>query len=371
MMIDRAQKRIPAAGRMFTGAAVALALLATTADRGWAGSDSRKGTDGAQELRIPVGPRGSALGSSIVSDASGIESIYWNPAGLGAVTGTEVMFSHTRYFADQKLNYAAIATHLGSAGVLGFNAKVLSVGDVIVTTEDAPDGTGEILSPTFSVLGLTFARQFTDRVLFGGTANLVTEQIAAVHATGVAFDFGVQYMTGWNGLKLGMVMKNFGPNMSFDGSGFDINTLPPGSDPTASTRTFRSTSSSFELPSYFTLEATYDLFQNSSQHLAAMGSFQNNNFSNDNLGGALEWTYKKNYSLRASYFGTFGSTIGIDGLETSSKFDAGDDLYSGFALGAGAQIRAGDVGKLGVDVAWRPIREFFSDTVEFGLHIGF
>jgi hypothetical protein len=40
------------------------------------------------------------------------------------------------------LNYAAIAAKVGKVGVLGVHAKVLSIGDVIVTTEDAPDGTG-------------------------------------------------------------------------------------------------------------------------------------------------------------------------------------------------------------------------------------
>ena len=65
-------------------------------------------------------------------------------AGLAGLQKTEATFSHTQYFADQKLNYAAVGTNLGGFGTLGFNAKILSIGDVIVTTEDAPEGTGEI-----------------------------------------------------------------------------------------------------------------------------------------------------------------------------------------------------------------------------------
>ena len=149
--------------RLVVRVLVVLALLACAAGPAFAGSDERKGTGGALELRLPVGPRGTALGGSVVSDAAGIDALFWNPAGLATIQRTEATFSHTQYIADMKLNYAAVGTHLG-LGALAFNAKVLSVGDVIVTTEDAPDGTGEILSPTFSVLGASYARQFTDRV---------------------------------------------------------------------------------------------------------------------------------------------------------------------------------------------------------------
>ena len=104
----------------------------------------RKHTNGAFELQIPVGPRGTALGGTVGSDATGVEALFYNPAGVGLTQGTEALFTHTQYFADMKLNYAAIAAKMGNFGVLGFSAKVLSIGDVIVTTEDAPEGTGEI-----------------------------------------------------------------------------------------------------------------------------------------------------------------------------------------------------------------------------------
>jgi hypothetical protein len=189
-------------GRLAIGA-LGLALLCAGALPATAGNDGRKGTSGAMELQIPVGPRGTALGGSAVSDVDGVEAIFWNPAGLGSLEGTEALFSHTTYFADQKLNFASVATRLGDFGVVGLNVKVLSVGDIIVTTEEAPDGTGDVISPTFTVFGLSLARQFTDRVLFGGTVNVVNERIINNTASGIAFDFGVQYMTGWKGLKLG------------------------------------------------------------------------------------------------------------------------------------------------------------------------
>ncbi len=345
-------------------------LLALAASSAWAGSDERKGTGGATELLLSVGPRGSALGSGITSDVTGVDAIFWNPAGLAGLEGSEALFSHTQYIADMKVNYAAVAARAGGLGVLGFNAKVLSIGEVLVTTEEAPDGTGEIIQPTFTVLGVSWAKQFTDRVNFGGTINIVNENVLSVSATGVAMDLGVQYDTGWRGLKLGMVMKNFGGSMEFGGENLEINTLPPGSDPSAANRTLSFSTAPFEMPSFFTLAATYNLYQRADNRLQLLGAFQNNNFVGDSYIAGAEWDYRDMFALRGSWFGTVTSEL--DGLtgDESLSFDTGDDLYSGYAFGAGAKVKTGST-TLAVDVAFRPVRNFFDDTVEIGLKLKF
>lgn len=352
--------------------AVALAaLLAGVTAVAHAGSDGRKGTAGASELLIPVGPRGSALGDAVVGDASGIEAAFYNPAGLAASSGTEVAFSHTQYFAGMKLNYAAGAMPVGAFGSIGVSAKVLSLGDVLVTTEAAPDGTGEILNPTFSVLGLTWAKSFTDRVNFGGTVTYVNENVANTVANGVAFDFGVQYATGYHGLKFGMAVKNIGTQMHFSGPGLEIFTRDPSADPNAGSRGLSFSSAGFEMPSYFTVASSYDVKRDAHQRLTVMAAYQNNNFNGDNLRSGAEWSYKDMFMLRGSVFGTFQGTTDPITSEETFKFSSGDDLYSGYALGAGFQTKMGEQGHVGVDVAWRPVRNFFDDIVELGVRMTF
>jgi hypothetical protein len=351
---------------------VLTALLGLWTMPAHAGSEGRKGTAGAMELRIPVGARGTALGGAVASDISGVEAMFWNPAGLANVTGTDAMFSHQNYFADMKLNYAGVAASMGGAGVIGFSVKVLSVGDIYVTTEAAPDGTGEILTPTFSVLGASWARQFTDRVNFGATLNYVSENIADNTAAGVAVDFGVQYVTDWHGFRLGMVIKNYGTSMGFSGPGFETSVLDPNQDPNAGPHKLTYDATKFEMPSYIQLSSNYNIIQSSKARLTALGAFQNNNFSGDNLRGGLEWSYRDLFAVRGSYFGSFNGTIDQETGDESFSFDGGDDLYEGWALGAGLNARVGDGSKLGVDVAYRPVREGrFDDTFELGVHVKF
>ena len=346
------------------------ALVALLVAPAWGAADGRKGTAGATELLIPVGPRGTALSGTEAGDVTGVEAMFWNPAGLGAVEGTEVMFTHTSYLAGMSLNYAAAATKVGNMGVLGVSAKVLSIGDILVTTEQAPDGTGQILQPTFTVLGATWAKEMTDRVRFGGTFQLVNEHVADVTATGLAMDFGVQYDTGWRGLRFGMAMKNFGPSMAYGGSGFNEAINDVNQDPTAAKRTLSYSSASFEMPSYFTLAATYDLYHYGDNRLHLLGSFQNNNFFGDNFAGGAEWSYHSLFALRGSWFGTLTSATDPTTGDDTMSFHSGDDIYSGYALGAGIVVPAAGT-KLGVDLAWKPVKSYFDDTVELGLNFKF
>jgi hypothetical protein len=358
--------------RFVLRALVLTALLGLAAGPAFAGSEARKGTAGAMELRIPVGARGTALGGAVASDITGVESMFWNPAGLAEVTGTDVMFSHQNYFADMKLNYAGVATSVGGFGVVGVSVKVLSIGDIYVTTEQAPDGTGEILTPTFSVLGASWARKFTDRVNFGGSMSYVAENVADNTANGLAFDFGVQYITDWHGFRLGMVIKNFGTSMQYSGPGFEVSVLDPCQDPNAGVHKLSYESTKFEMPSYLSLSTNYNIVQSSKGRLTALAAFQNNNFSGDNLRGGLEWVYRDMFALRGSYFGSFNGTIDQTTGAESYKFDSGDDLYSGWAFGAGLNTRLGEASHVGVDFAYRPIKDgLFDDTYELGVHLRF
>jgi hypothetical protein len=101
-------------------AMVALVLLSAQAL--YAGSPARQGTCGAMELLIPVGSRGTALGGNFTAGISGVEAIYWNPAGM-AVTdnAAELMATHMRYIADININYVAVQAKLGKVGIFGMS----------------------------------------------------------------------------------------------------------------------------------------------------------------------------------------------------------------------------------------------------------
>jgi hypothetical protein len=319
-----------------------------------AGSPERLGTGGGDEMRMAVGVRSIGLGGSDVGSVTGAEALFYNPAGIAlAGSPTEVMFTYSRLIADMDLNYVALSQKMGNVGTLGLSVKALSIGDIERTLESAPDGTGEIFSPTYAVIGLTFGRELTDRVTFGGTVSYLNEHILQENATGVAFDFGFQYDTDYRGLRLGLAMKNIGPSAEFTGSDLERLQQISGDDPNATKRALSSSSASFELPTYFQFGLSYPALRGPQGTLTVHGLYTSNSFMVDEgrLGG--EYVYRKDYALRAGY-----------------KFTTSDSDLFGFTYGAGLRVPIG-TSHMWLDYAGETVSEFFDDIQHVGLTFEF
>jgi long-subunit fatty acid transport protein len=336
---------------------VGLLGLATTA---WAGDINRLGTAGAQELRIPVGAASIAIGGSAVAVGNGLQNIYYNPASLASTDESEAIVSFSSYLADATVNYAGASTRLGSQGNLGIAVKILNIGDITVTTEDSPAGTGEILSPNFGVIGLTYARRMTDRVLLGFTSNFINETVAQVSAHGVAFDLGVQYDTGWHGMRFGFCMKNIGPEMSYSGQGFETKVILPGDDPAAQPHVVSLEAAKFELPAYLQLGVTYEVMPGKERNATLYATFQGNNLSTDEYRLGAQFNVNKALALRGGYTG-------------QTPFDSADrqpDYLYNWTYGAGFAFKLGTT-PLNLDWSGTVVNGFFSDNQQVSLSAAF
>lgn len=326
----------------------------------FAGNDSKKGTAGAQELLLPIGARGIALGGSNASTAKGIEAIYWNPAGLASINGSgEALFSHMNYIADIGVNFGAVAVNIVDVGTIALSLKSLDFGDIPITTEDFPEGTGETFSPSYSVIGLSFARSLTDRISVGANFKLVSEKIARTSATGLAFDAGVQYAfgteTALSGVKFAVTLKNLGPTMQYDGADLERNVVPPGTAWNNTQRALKYTSQAFELPSTLELGVSYDFMPTSANRLTLNTLFQNTNFGNDEYKGGLEYAFNEQFFLRGGYL-------------YSPEGNLNSSIY-GASFGGGVNMDIGGV-RAQLDYAYRETK-YFQGTNSISVLLGF
>ncbi len=346
-----------------TAAKSALIFTLLLGSISFAGDRSKYGTSAAPELLIPVGSRGTSLSGSMISSISGIDAMYWNPAGLSLMNSrTEVLASHMKYIADININYVAGAVDLGGLGVIGASLKSLSFGDELVTTLQSPMGTGEVWSPTYLTTSVSFARKMSDKILFGATVKVIYEQITTVSSTGFAFDFGLQYLAGKSGIKFGVALKNFGPSMTFDGSGLDA-FYEPGGTPSGSTpEPRRITLQDFALPTTLELGISYDVPIGKKNSVQFSTTFQNNNFSSDEYRVGLEYNYSNYLFLRGAYAFT-------PDYKTEDGLTRKDQNLFGPTFGVGLQYPFGTV-KLGLDYSYR-LTEKFSANQWFSFTMGF
>lgn len=331
-------------------------ILLLTIDSVYAGGGNRTGTGGVSQLLIPVGARGISMSGANIATATGLEALFWNPAGVAKMqNSTSVFFSHMNYIADIGVEYGAVSANFEGFGVLAFNIKSLSIGEILTTTNTDPDGTGSTFSPQMLSAGLTYSRMLTDVISVGLTANLVTETLGDVSATGVAFSAGVIYdnLGAINGLSFGVAVKNIGPQMQFDGPGLlqggTISGLqrPPG--------LVQLNSAPFELPSSFELGFGYRPTIGGMNSLLISTSYQNNNFSGDEYKLGAEYNYNNMFFLRGGY-------------TLSPKSQVEDYIY-GLAAGVGFNYNFEGV-DIKIDYAFRDVKYFDGNHI-FAITLGF
>jgi hypothetical protein len=169
----------------------------------------------------------------------------------------------------------------------------------------------------------------------------------------VAFDFGFQYDTDYRGLRLGLAMKNFGPNMQFSGSDFERLQQVEGDDPNAQNRAMSLSTAPFELPSSFQFGASYPVLNDPNGTLSFHGLYTSNSFAVDDGRAGAEFLFRQAYALRAGY-----------------KFSTNDEELFGFSYGAGARLTLGST-RLWIDYAGQMVSDFFDDVQHITLTMQF
>ena len=322
----------------------------------FAGGGNRNGTAGATQLLIPVGARGVAMSGASLVGAKGLEALYWNPANLvRSETNTSVLFSQMNYIADIGVTYGAVSANIEGFGALAFSIKSLDIGDIPITTNTNPDGTGQNFTPSFVTVGVTYSRMLSDRISFGVSGNFISERLDLVSTSGIAFNVGIAYqnLANVNGLSFAVVIKNLGPQMKYDGSGLNINAVAP--DLTRPQQLYKIDAAPFELPSTLELGFGYEYALNEVNSVQLNGVFQNSNFYGDEYKLGAEYSYDNLFFVRGGYM-------------LLPELDKEANIY-GLTAGVGLNYNLGGVG-FKFDYAFRQT-DIFDDNHVFTVQLGF
>jgi len=178
---------------------------------------TKTGTTAAKFLAIGVGAKANGMGNAFVGIADDASALYWNPAGVASFVRTELSMNYTDWFAGINYSNASIILPLGGRGVVGVNTSYVDMGEMEITTETYPEGTGEYYSASSYAIGLSYASKLTDRFSIGGNLKMINESIANCNARGVALDLGTLYITPFKDIRFGVSVSNFGTKLQMTG----------------------------------------------------------------------------------------------------------------------------------------------------------
>jgi len=316
----------------------------------WAGNPDRAGSAGASQLLINPWAASNGLAGANMASIIGLESVYTNVSGLAFIGKSELITSNSRYLVgtDISLNSVGFATRVGSSGVLGITVTTMKFGDIPIMTEDLPEGGIGTFSPSFSNIGVSYAKEFSNSIYAGFTLRIIGESISNVKASGVAFDAGIRYVTGENDrIRFGISLRNVGPPMLYDGDGLTVTGTPQGA---SGALTMLQRSEHYELPSLVNIGLAYDVVTSETLVVELNGMFTSNSFTKDQFGLGAETRIGDNFSIRAGY-------LWEQGLLSANN--AATTAYTGPAAGLSINVPTGSSGSIiSLDYSYRTTNPF-------------
>ena len=277
------------------------------------------GTVGFQFLEIGVGPRGVGMGDAMVAASEGIESLYWNPAGLRQITEPTVFFSYGTWPAEISHQFVGYAMRPGFIqGIVGVSVTALSMDAMTLRTATDPEGVGVKFDCGDMAIAATYARMFTDRFAAGGTLKWVHSGLGDLSVLGqpglgdfvaetVLLDFGTLYDTGFRSLRIGLVVQNMGPEATF------IEEPVP-------------------VPTTFKFGVAMNLIETPGQTVVVSTEFRHPADTSEKINVGAEYSLNHMYFLRAGY---------------KMNYDE-----ENFSAGAGVRLIVGSLGRIGLDYSY-------------------
>lgn len=181
----------------------------------------RVGLSGWQFLKMNGSARQMGMGETYAATSHGDAGAIWgNPSALVDVDNFDVLGGHIEWIADIDYNCSAIVRNFGSFGTIGLSIASINLGEMMETVNEPIPGenrtrvvvTGKTFTAGDFATGLSYARRVTDLLSLGGNIRWIQERIENVSMWNVSFDLGATYYTGFKSLRVGMVMRNGGPD---------------------------------------------------------------------------------------------------------------------------------------------------------------
>jgi len=304
---------------------------------------SYAGTSVANFLKIGIGARAAGMGEAYMTASRDAFSQFWNPGTISRVENMSLAFTSINWLVDTQVNYVGVVLPM-TVGTFGVDVDYFGTGDIEETTVQEQDGTGRFFNASDMQVGVSYARNMTDRFSFGVKLKYLREELANVQADAFAFDIGSLFITDfYNQLRIGISLSNFGSKMQFDGR--DLRVVYPVADsPSNKEVPAVLETQKWELPLYFRFGVSTDLIT----------------FGNSQLTAAFDVLDSRDHEAREN----LGLELGIsDYLFLRSGMRFGYD-EAGYSFGAGVKIGMAGVGDLRADYAWtdfgrmNPVQQF-------------
>jgi hypothetical protein len=205
----------------------------------------KRAQTGFKFLSVSLDARAAAMGDALTAiDNQGATAMMYNPAAMARMDHKiDVTFGQVQWIADITYNMGAAAfkTRYGTFGV---NLASVDYGEFIGTIREPSLESNYVetgmFSPSALAIGIGYAYAISDKFAIGAGAKYAQQDLTSalisradnengtpeVHAdfkeNTMAFDFGIQYRTGFKSLNFAMSVRNFAQEVKYVQQSFEL-----------------------------------------------------------------------------------------------------------------------------------------------------
>jgi hypothetical protein len=227
-----------------------MVILIPSMSRSQERTDAKLAQTGLKFLSIGLSARQAALADAFTAVDGSSVSMFYNPAGMARLEGQgDISLGSVNWIASIKHFHTSVAVKAGDIGVFGLSFQYADYGPIEATIlANNSQGFLDIgaIKPNAYAVGLGYARAFTDKFSVGGNVKFVRQDLGSgitqasyVGTAGsyssanvtsenknaldvIAFDFGLMYRTGFKSLTLGMAVRNFSREVTYQKESFQL-----------------------------------------------------------------------------------------------------------------------------------------------------
>ena len=163
-------------------------------------------------LKIDMSARAGALGGSFIANNDDIDVIFYNPAGLGTLTGKPASFSFVKYLVGINLASVAYSQEVGDLGRFGGAIQYINYGN-FTGADEYGNITGQFKAGEIAFL-LGYANTLSENFYYGINGKVIYSSIDGRSASAIAADFGLHYSVPSEGIDFGFSILNAGTQMT-------------------------------------------------------------------------------------------------------------------------------------------------------------
>ncbi|OQX92849.1 MAG: hypothetical protein B6D58_00740 [candidate division Zixibacteria bacterium 4484_95] len=168
-------------------------------------------------LRFGLGARPLGMGGAFCAIADGIESPYYNPAGMALNPARQIGFTYHNLTLDRNLNSVAMVFPVRNQAAMALSWINSSVSDVVMRDTDRnPIGD---FGNSHNSIALSFSKIIVDYFSVGANLRYIQSKLDELNAFTVVADIGGIFKYKRN-IKVGLSVQNLGPDLRWDSSNY-------------------------------------------------------------------------------------------------------------------------------------------------------